>query len=101
MCKAGRLAFYGDKALEGIDQDFSSADYAEIAKGFGCYGERVENPRDIRPALERAFGSGNPSVLNVKTQLVPHPMFAVMAQVVFQGVPLSMPDGPPPGAEGT
>jgi thiamine pyrophosphate-dependent acetolactate synthase large subunit-like protein len=96
MCKAGQLALYGDKALDGIDQDFSSADYAEIAKGFGCYGERVETPGDIRPSLERAFKSGKPAVLNVKTQLVPHPMFGVMAQVVFQGVPLSMPGGPPP-----
>jgi len=91
MCKAGQLAFYGDKALEGIDQDFSSADYAEIAKGFGCYGERVKDPNDIRPALTRAFESGKPAVLNVDTQLLPHPMFGIMAQVVFQGVPLSMP----------
>lgn len=98
MCKAGQLAMYGDKALEGIDQDFSPADYAEIAKGFGCYGERVESPHEIKPALERAFRSGKPAVLNVKTQLVPHPMFGVMAQVVFQGIPLSMPAGPPPEA---
>jgi len=98
MCKAGQLALYGDKALNGIDQDFSSADYAEIAKGFGCYAERLENAQDIKPALERAFNSGKPAVLDVKTQLVPHPMFGVMAQVVFQGIPLSMPDGPPPGA---
>ena len=41
---------------------------------------------------------GKPAVLDVKTQLTPHPMFGVMAQVVFQGVPLSMPDGPSPGA---
>ena len=95
MCKAGQLALYGDKALNGIDQDFSSADYAEIAKGFGCYAERLENAQDIKPALERAFNSGKPAVLDVKTQLVPHPMFGVMAQVVFQGIPLSMPKGPP------
>jgi thiamine pyrophosphate-dependent acetolactate synthase large subunit-like protein len=98
MCKAGAWALYGEKANDGIDQDFSSADYAEIAKGFGCYGERVENPRDIKPALDRAFNSGKPAVLDVKTQLVPHPMFGVMAQVVFQGVPLSIPGGPPPEA---
>ncbi|MDP6683610.1 MAG: thiamine pyrophosphate-binding protein [Desulfobacterales bacterium] len=98
MCKAGQLALYGENALEGIDQDFSSADYAEIAKGFGCYGERVKRTSDISPALERAFTSGKPAVLDVKTQLTPHPMFGVMAQVVFQGVPLSMPDGPSPGA---
>jgi len=98
MCKAGQLALYGDKALEGIDQDFSSADYAKIAKGFGCYGERVEHPGDIRPALKRAFESERPAVLDVITQPVPHPMFAIMAQVVFHGVPLSMPGGPPPEA---
>lgn len=96
MCKAGQLALFGDKALEGIDQDFSGANYAEIAKGFGCYGERVERPLEIKPALERAFKSGKPAVLDVKVQLVPHPMFGVMAQVVFQGVPLSLPSGPPP-----
>ncbi|UCE51154.1 MAG: thiamine pyrophosphate-binding protein [Desulfobacterales bacterium] len=96
MCKAGQLALYGDKALEGIDQDFSAANYAEIAKGFGCYGEQIESPLEIKPALERAFKSGKPAVLDVKAQLVPHPMFGVMAQVVFQGVPLSLPGGPPP-----
>jgi len=96
MCKAGQLALFGDKALEGIDQDFSGVDYAEIAKSFGCYGERVERPLEIKPAFERAFKSGKPAVLDVKVQLVPHPMFGVMAQVVFQGVPLSLPSGPPP-----
>jgi acetolactate synthase-1/2/3 large subunit len=96
MCKAGQLALFGDKALEGIDQDFSGANYAEIAKGFGCYGEQVESPLEIKPALERAFKSRKPAVLDVKVQLVPHPMFAVMAQVVLQGVPLPLPGGPPP-----
>jgi acetolactate synthase-1/2/3 large subunit len=96
MCKAGQLALYGNSALEGIDQDFSSAEYAKIASGFGCYGERVENARDLKPALKRAFESGKPAVLDVKTGLSPHPMFGVMAAVVFQGVPLSMPE-PPPG----
>lgn len=98
MCKAGQLALYGDQALDGIDQDFSGADYAEIARGFGCHGERVENLQDIRPALDRAFKAGKPAVLDIKTQLTPHPMFGIMAQVVFQGIPLSMPDGPPPEA---
>jgi len=98
MCKAGQLAFYGAQALEGIDQDFSPADYAAIAKDFGCHGERVESPKDIKPALLRALDAGKPAVLDVATQLTPHPMFAVMAQVVFQGVPLDMPAGPPPGA---
>ncbi len=98
MCKAGQVAFYGERANDGIDQDLTSADYAAIAQGFGCHGERVEAPGEIRPALDRAFASGRPAVLDVATRLVPHPLFGVMAQVVFQGVPLSMPSGPPPGA---
>lgn len=97
MCKAGQLALYGEKALEGIDQDFAPVAYAEIAKGFGCYAEQVENPLEIKPALERAFQSGKPAVLDVRVQLVPHPMFATLASVVFQGVQLPLPGGPPPG----
>ena len=58
----------------------------------------MESPKDIKPALLRALDAGKPAVLDVATQLTPHPMFAVMAQVVFQGVPLDMPAGPPPGA---
>ncbi|TFF93450.1 MAG: thiamine pyrophosphate-binding protein [Promethearchaeota archaeon] len=47
------------------DVDFPSTNYAEIAKGFGCYGEKVEKPEDIKPALQRAIDSGKPSVIDV------------------------------------
>ncbi len=40
-------------------------DYQKIAEAFGGYGERVEKPVDIRPALERAAASGVPAVINV------------------------------------
>ena len=33
----------------------------------GAHGEYVEKPNDIRPALERAFASGKPAVVNVIT----------------------------------
>lgn len=97
MCKAGQLALYGENALVGIDQDFAPLDYAAIAGGFGCYAERVESPSEIKPALERAFQSGKPAVLDVRVQLVPHPMFGILAAVVFQGCDLPLPAGPPPG----
>lgn len=42
-----------------------SAHIAEIAKGFGCYAERIDNPDDIAGALERAFESGKPAVIEV------------------------------------
>jgi acetolactate synthase-1/2/3 large subunit len=34
---------------------------------FGGYGEYVEKPAEIRPALERAFASGKAAIVNVKT----------------------------------
>jgi len=49
-----------------IDVDLPAIDYAEIAKGFGCYAEKIINPGDIKPALQRAVDSGKPSILDVK-----------------------------------
>lgn len=40
--------------------------YDRMAEGLGAHGEFVELPQDIRPALERAFASGRPAVVNVK-----------------------------------
>lgn len=41
--------------------------YDEIAKTLGGHGELVETPDQLRPALERAFESGKPTVVNVLT----------------------------------
>ena len=41
--------------------------YDKIGEALGAYAEQVENPDDIRPALERAFASGKPAVINVIT----------------------------------
>jgi len=39
--------------------------YHKMAQALGCYGEKVEDPDDIAPALQRAFDSGKPAVINV------------------------------------
>ncbi|MBW1686129.1 MAG: thiamine pyrophosphate-binding protein [Deltaproteobacteria bacterium] len=39
--------------------------YDKMAQALGCHGERVEDPDQIRPALERARDSGLPACLNV------------------------------------
>lgn len=41
--------------------------YDKMCEVFGCHGEYVEKPEDIRPALERAAASGKPAVVNVIT----------------------------------
>ena len=41
--------------------------FEKIAEALGGYGECVEKPGDIRPALERALASGVPAIVNVRT----------------------------------
>jgi acetolactate synthase-1/2/3 large subunit len=40
-------------------------DFSKMAQAYGAIGERVEEPKEIRPALERAFKSDKPYVLDV------------------------------------
>ena len=39
--------------------------YDKVVEALGGYGELVERPEDIRPALDRAFKSGVPACINV------------------------------------
>jgi acetolactate synthase-1/2/3 large subunit len=41
--------------------------YDEVARALGGHGELVSTPGELRPALERAFASGLPTVVNVLT----------------------------------
>jgi acetolactate synthase-1/2/3 large subunit len=41
--------------------------YDQIVEVLGGHGELVERPQDMRPALERAFASGKPALVNVLT----------------------------------
>jgi acetolactate synthase-1/2/3 large subunit len=48
--------------------DLRDVPFHKISEATGGYGELVENAEDLKPALQRAFDSGLPAVLNVKTQ---------------------------------
>jgi acetolactate synthase-1/2/3 large subunit len=41
--------------------------YDEVVRTLGGHGELVEKPEELRPALERAFSSGKPALVNVLT----------------------------------
>jgi Thiamine pyrophosphate enzyme, C-terminal TPP binding domain len=41
------------------------SDYAAMARALGLYGERVEKPEDLRPALQRALNA--PALVDVVT----------------------------------
>ena len=48
-----------------VATDLGVRPYHEMVKGLGGYGEFVDDPAEIRPALERAKDSGLPSLINV------------------------------------
>jgi len=51
-------------------RDLGYTRYDKMAEALGCYGEYVEEPGDIRPALERAqaeVDKGRVAVVNIKT----------------------------------
>ncbi|HTA36676.1 MAG TPA: acetolactate synthase [Solirubrobacteraceae bacterium] len=41
--------------------------YDEVVQALGGFGEMVRSPQDVRPAIERAFSSGKPALVNVLT----------------------------------
>ncbi len=65
MIKSGQKLFMGKRY---IDVDLPDFDYAICAEGFGCYGEVVTDPNEIKAAFERAKNSGKPAVLDIKVQ---------------------------------
>jgi acetolactate synthase-1/2/3 large subunit len=61
-----RAGFELGTALEG-------ADYAEIARAFGCHGERISRREEVAPALAGALSSGLPAVIDARVRFEPHP----------------------------
>jgi acetolactate synthase-1/2/3 large subunit len=66
--KVPHAAMYGAERVVAADLGFVR--YDRMVEGLGGYGEWVERPEDIRPALERARESGAPALVNVKIQSV-------------------------------
>ena len=59
-----QLDLYGEERA--VATALSHARYDLVAAALGGHGEWVEDPADLRPALERALGSGLPACVNVK-----------------------------------
>ena len=67
--KSGQKYYYKKRY---IDTDLPETNFAEIAIAFGCHGERVTDPAEIRPALERAKASNRPAIVDVVTKFTTH-----------------------------
>ncbi|HLB22900.1 MAG TPA: thiamine pyrophosphate-binding protein [Dehalococcoidia bacterium] len=65
MSKHGQELMYGKGRT--VVSELGVVRYDRAAEGFGCYGELVEDPAEIVPALDRAFASHRPACVNVLT----------------------------------
>lgn len=70
-----------------LGSDLSGTDYAAIARGFGCFGERVETLDEIAPAIGRALAAGRPAVIDCVTRFVPHPMLPAFGKMGGNRIP--------------
>ncbi|HSH89795.1 MAG TPA: thiamine pyrophosphate-binding protein [Ramlibacter sp.] len=53
------------RKLPNAGVDFSKADFAQAANGFGALGIRVEQPQDLAPAFKRAFAHPGVALVDV------------------------------------
>ncbi len=55
-----------DRRSQYLGMDFPlPLDVAGVARGFGVHGRTVEDPAELRPALDEAFALGKPAVVDV------------------------------------
>ena len=58
-----------------IGCDLLPTRYDRVAEALGGFGERVEDPGELAPAVERALASGLPAVIDVTIDGLPAPVF--------------------------
>jgi thiamine pyrophosphate-dependent acetolactate synthase large subunit-like protein len=82
----GIIKFGYNKAGFDFGSELQDTNYADIARGFGCHGERVEQVEEIKPALERALRSGLPAVVDCAVRFEPHPCLPAFARMSAAGI---------------
>ncbi|MDX1992229.1 MAG: thiamine pyrophosphate-binding protein [bacterium] len=61
----GQRRRFGEEGV--IASELGLTRYDQMAVALGGYGEFVEKPEDLAPALDRAVASGKPAIINVQT----------------------------------
>jgi thiamine pyrophosphate-dependent acetolactate synthase large subunit-like protein len=59
--------------------DYKNPDFGALARVFGAHGEQVRKPGELESALQRAFASGKPAVIDVMIDQ------KTLAPVVYKG----------------
>lgn len=70
MIKSAQQYHYGFDRL--VASELGLVRYDKWVESFGGHGEFVENPEEIKPAIQRALKSGKPACVNVLVRTAPH-----------------------------
>jgi tartronate-semialdehyde synthase len=65
MAAGARGAFTVDRAAQVAENEGRGFDFVKFAEACGAMGERVTDPKEIKPALRRAVESGMPYVVDI------------------------------------
>jgi benzoylformate decarboxylase len=65
IIKQRLLAFHGNAQFVGMDFNDPYIDFAGLASSLGVPAQRVDNPGDLRGALEKSFATPGPKLLEV------------------------------------
>ncbi len=65
IIKQRLLAFHGNAQFVGMDFEDPAIDFGGLARAMGVPSERIEDPTDLRGALERSFATPGPKLLDV------------------------------------
>jgi len=57
---------------ETINTDLEEIEFDKLARAIGAHGERVSDPGELRPAIERSLSSGKCAVIHVDVDPVKH-----------------------------
>ncbi|MGI9520842.1 MAG: thiamine pyrophosphate-binding protein [Hyphomicrobiaceae bacterium] len=67
ILKQRLLAFHGNDHYVGMDIDDPEIDYSGLARSLGVSAFRIEDPKDLSPALMESYGRNGPTLLDVVT----------------------------------
>lgn len=68
--------------------DLTDVDFATVAKGFGCHGEKVTDLAQLPAAFQRAAAADRPAVIDVVCEFTQHPMDFAWPTVVLHDMEL-------------
>lgn len=62
--RRGQVQLYGEERAVATALDFTH--YEKVVEALGGYGEYVDKPDEIRPAIARALAAGKPALINIR-----------------------------------